>query len=66
MDEREHLPLRRVPEHSGGDQRRQEEDSRMNPFTYSRSADLDEALTAVSGKAQKKIERALNDVTALG
>jgi hypothetical protein len=38
----------------------------MNPFTYSRSADLDEALTAVSGRAQKKIEHALSDVTALG
>jgi hypothetical protein len=65
MDEREHLSLRRVPEHSGGDQRRQDEGSRMNPFTYSRPADLDEALTAVSGKAQKKIERAFSDVAAL-
>ena len=65
MDEREHLSLRRVPEHSGGDQRRQDKGSGMNPFTYSRATDVDEALTTVSGKAEN-IERALNEVAALG
>src|SRR4051794_7952336 len=54
MDEREYLSLRRVSEHSGCDQRSEDEGSRMNPFTYSRAEDANQAVTAVSGKPQSK------------
>src|SRR5438477_7186892 len=54
MDEREYLPLRRIPQHSCGDQRSENEDSRMNPFTYSRAEDASQAVTAGSGKSQSK------------
>jgi xanthine dehydrogenase YagS FAD-binding subunit len=54
MDERQHLPLRRVSEHSGRDQRSENESSRMNPFTYSRATDENQAVTAISGKPQGK------------
>src|SRR6266404_7099374 len=54
MDEREHLSLRRVSQHSGRDQRSEDEGWRMNPFTYSRATDANQAVTAVSGKPQNK------------
>jgi xanthine dehydrogenase YagS FAD-binding subunit len=54
MDERQHLPLRRLSEHSGRDQRSENESSRMNPFTYSRATDENQAVTAISGKPQGK------------
>src|SRR5947209_3339666 len=54
MDERESLSLRRVSQHSGRDQRSEDEWWRMNPFTYSRAADANQAVTAVSGKPKSK------------
>src|SRR6266478_6145220 len=54
MDERESLSLRRLSEYSGRDQRSEDEGARMNPFTYSRVADANQAVTAVSGKPQSK------------
>src|SRR5947208_16833764 len=54
MDERESLSLRRVSQHSGRDQRSEDEWWRMNPFTYSRSTDANQAVTAVSRKPQNK------------
>jgi xanthine dehydrogenase YagS FAD-binding subunit len=54
MDERQYLSLRRVSEYSGGDQGSEDERPLMNPFTYSRAADANQAVTAVSGKTQSK------------
>src|SRR5438874_11049298 len=54
MDERESLSLRRLSEYSGRDQRSEDEGARMNPFTYSRVADANQAVTAVSGKPKSK------------
>src|SRR6266478_1511018 len=54
MDERESLSLRRLSEHSGRDQRNEDEGARLNPFTYSRVADANQAVTAVSGKPKSK------------
>src|SRR5512133_2907559 len=54
MDEREYLSLRCVSEHSGGDQRSEDEGPRMNPFTYSRATDANQAVTTVSQKPQSK------------
>src|SRR5437763_11696716 len=54
MDERESLSLRRLSEYSGRDQRSEDQGSRMNPFTYVRAEDANQAVTAVSGKPQSK------------
>src|SRR6266478_2465215 len=54
MDERESLSLRRLSEYSGRDQRSENESSHMNPFTYSRATDANQAVTAISGKPQGK------------
>src|SRR5882762_6023526 len=54
MDERESLSLRRLSEYSGRDQRSEDEGARMNPFTYSRVADANQAVAAVSGKPKSK------------
>src|SRR5215469_1062397 len=54
MDERQCLSLWRVSEHSGCHQKSEDEGSRMNPFTYSRAADANQAVTAVSGKPRSK------------
>jgi xanthine dehydrogenase YagS FAD-binding subunit len=54
MDEREHLPLRRVSKHSGSDQTSNNENRHMNPFTYSRAGDAGQAVTAISGKPHGK------------
>src|SRR5213080_1625492 len=54
MDERESLSLRRVSQHSGRDQRSEDEGWRMNPFNYSRATDANQAVTAVSRKPQNK------------
>src|SRR5881392_4163505 len=54
MDERESLSLRRLPEYSSRDQRSEDQGSRMNPFTYVRAEDANQAVTAVSGKPQSK------------
>src|SRR5437763_2696544 len=54
MDERQSLSLRRVSEHSDSNQRSKDERWRMNPFTYSRAADANQAVTAVSGKPKSK------------
>src|SRR5438045_8982130 len=54
MDERQYLSLRRLPEYSSRDQRSEDQGSRMNPFTYVRAEDANQAVTAVSGKPQSK------------
>src|SRR6266480_3286611 len=54
MDERQYLSLWRLPEHPCGDQRGENKSSHMNPFTYSRATDANQAVAAVSGKPQGK------------
>src|SRR5437588_4467578 len=57
MDERQSLPLRRVSEHRRRGQRGAEQDAResiMNPFTYSRAADVSQAVSAVAAKPHTK------------
>jgi xanthine dehydrogenase YagS FAD-binding subunit len=54
MDERQHLPVRRVSKHPGSDQTSKNENPHMNPFTYSRAADAGQAVTAISGKPHGK------------
>jgi xanthine dehydrogenase YagS FAD-binding subunit len=54
MDERQHLPVRRVCKHPGSDQTSKNENPHMNPFTYSRATDTGQAVTAISGKPHGK------------
>src|SRR5437588_9540664 len=57
MDERQSLPLRRVSEHRRRGQRGAEQDAResiMNPFTYSRAADVSQAVSAVAATPHTK------------
>src|SRR5437868_15392028 len=54
MDERQSLSLWRVSEHRGCHQRRKNENSGMNLFSYSRASDANQAVTEIAGKAQTK------------
>src|ERR1700741_2669129 len=54
MDERQHLPVRRVSKYPGSGQTSKNENPHMNPFTYSRAADTGQAITAISSKPQGK------------
>src|SRR5438876_2241290 len=53
MDERQSLPLRRISEHRRCDQGRGGKE-RMNPFTYTRAADLQQATQATAANASAK------------
>src|SRR5437667_7504860 len=53
MDERQSLPLRRIPEHRRCDQGRGGKE-RMNPFTYTRAADPQQATQATAANASAK------------
>src|SRR5919198_6007354 len=48
MDERQYLPLRRLSEHSRCDQRGENENTRMKPFSYSRAGDPNEAVDGIA------------------
>src|SRR6266705_2271092 len=54
MDERQYLSLWRLPEHPCGDQRGENKSAHMNPFTYSRASDANQALAEISGRPQGK------------
>src|SRR5437764_1931297 len=53
MDERQSLPLRRISEHRRCDQGRGGKE-RMNPFTYTRAADPQQATQATAANASAK------------
>ena len=57
-DERQHLPLRRLPEHRrrdrAGDARRREGGRTMNPFTYTRAGDVATAVREVAADGAAK------------
>src|SRR3954464_9534774 len=57
MDERQSLSLRRVPEHRRRNQinwRQKRRGRRMNPFTYTRAADPQQAASATASNASAK------------
>src|SRR6266566_3548273 len=54
MDERQYLSLWRLPEHPCGDQRGENKGAHMNPFTYSRASDANQAVAEIVAKPQGK------------
>src|SRR5919108_3098845 len=59
-DERQHLPVRRLPEHRRGDPRRRPGSPPMRPFTYERATDPAAAVAAVSRAGAKFISGGTN------
>src|SRR5439155_13192669 len=54
MDERQHLSMRRLSQHPRSDQGGENEGERMNPFTYSRTNDAEQAVAEISAKPHGK------------
>jgi xanthine dehydrogenase YagS FAD-binding subunit len=55
MDERQYLPLRRLWKHRRRHPRSEERTCGMNPFTYSRASDAQQAVAELTAKPQAKL-----------